>query len=266
MSFERDSARAAGPQAPGQHLARTASLRPAASIARSISWGFTWRKLVNYLLEDVLLACVLALVFIWHCTTTLPTAAADGITYNMFWSRVVRPDACAFVGTSPQTWKLIIRGANGVTYPFALIGYLQLLVAPCGFWLLTQFFDLFDFFSDTRRVRRKLQPLNDLAVAAESLGQVAATTDPMAADKMATLEQAIERATVDSPTVSTGDRDLRSIEVALNGLLRQMQEAKLQQMRFVSDASHELRTPIAVIQGYVNMLDRWGKTDEDVLD
>ena len=44
-----------------------------------------------------------------------------------------------------------------------------------------------------------------------------------------------------------------------------MQEAKLQQMRFVNDASHELRTPIAVIQGYVNMLDRWGKDDPDVL-
>jgi signal transduction histidine kinase len=85
------------------------------------------------------------------------------------------------------------------------------------------------------------------------------------ADKMATLEQAISQASVDSPTVTTGDKDLRSIEVALNGLLRQMQEAKLQQMRFVSDASHELRTPIAVIQGYVNMLDRWGATDQEVL-
>ncbi len=40
-----------------------------------------------------------------------------------------------------------------------------------------------------------------------------------------------------------------------------MQEAKLQQMRFVNDASHELRTPIAVIRGYADMLDRWGKTD-----
>ena len=36
-------------------------------------------------------------------------------------------------------------------------------------------------------------------------------------------------------------------------------------MRFVNDASHELRTPIAVIQGYVNMLDRWGKDDPAVL-
>ncbi len=125
-----------------------------------------------------------------------------------------------------------------------------------------------DFFSDTRRVRRQLQPLNDLAVMADSLGN-AGVVDPMmgdvSADKMATLEQAIARASVDSPTVTTGDQDLRSIEVALNGLLRQMQEAKLQQMRFVSDASHELRTPIAVIQGYVNMLDRWGTSDEEVL-
>lgn len=62
-----------------------------------------------------------------------------------------------------------------------------------------------------------------------------------------------------------GDKDLQSIEVALNNLLARMQESKLQQARFVSDASHELRTPISVIQGYVNMLDRWGKEDEAVL-
>ena len=46
-----------------------------------------------------------------------------------------------------------------------------------------------------------------------------------------------------------GNKDLQSIEVALNNLLARMQESKLQQARFVSDASHELRTPISVIQG-----------------
>ena len=45
-----------------------------------------------------------------------------------------------------------------------------------------------------------------------------------------------------------------------------MRESYAQQTRFVSDASHELRTPIAVIKGYADMLDRWGKSDEKVLD
>ncbi|HJB54764.1 MAG TPA: sensor histidine kinase, partial [Candidatus Olsenella avistercoris] len=134
---------------------------------------------------------------------------------------------------------------------------------PAGATLLVvELLSLLGIFSDVRRIRRRLQPLNALALSAEALG----SKDIMDASKIESLEQAIERASVDSPQVKTGVDDLASIEVALNGLLRQMQEAKLQQIRFVSDASHELRTPIAVIQGYVNMLDRWGKDDRAVLE
>ena len=58
---------------------------------------------------------------------------------------------------------------------------------------------------------------------------------------------------------------LAGIENALNDLLERMRASYKQQVQFVSDASHELRTPIAVIQGYVNMLHRWGKDDQAIL-
>ncbi|PKG22402.1 sensor histidine kinase [Niallia nealsonii] len=38
------------------------------------------------------------------------------------------------------------------------------------------------------------------------------------------------------------------------------------QQQFVSDASHELKTPLTVIESYANMLKRWGKKREDILD
>ena len=81
------------------------------------------------------------------------------------------------------------------------------------------------------------------------------------------LEQAIAnvRADEDNIRIETCDEDLKSIENSLNTLLRRLKENEKQQVRFVSDASHELRTPIAVIQGYVNMLDRWGTEDPAVL-
>ena len=49
-------------------------------------------------------------------------------------------------------------------------------------------------------------------------------------------------------------------------MIGRMRDAYKQQARFVSDASHELRTPIAVIKGYADMLDRWGKEDEAILE
>ena len=66
--------------------------------------------------------------------------------------------------------------------------------------------------------------------------------------------------------MSFGDADLQGIEAAMNNLLIRMRDTYRQQARFVDDASHELRTPIAVIQGYADMLSRWGREDEKVLD
>ena len=171
--------------------------------------------------------------------------------------------AWGFGPDSSGLGSLALRVVPAAGEWFFPVGRDLLVLWPAGALLLVlEALSLLGIFSDIRRVRRRLKPLNALALRAEALG----SKDIIDASKIESLEQAIERAGVDSPQVSTGVEDLASIEVALNGLLRQMQEAKLQQIRFVSDASHELRTPIAVIQGYVNMLDRWGKDDRAVLE
>ena len=61
-----------------------------------------------------------------------------------------------------------------------------------------------------------------------------------------------------------GQEELRALASAINAMLERIDREYQVQARFVSDASHELRTPIAVIQGYANMLDRWGKDDPEV--
>lgn len=60
--------------------------------------------------------------------------------------------------------------------------------------------------------------------------------------------------------------ELKDLAAVINGMLDRIEHSYNSQKQFVSDASHELRTPIAVIQGYASMLERWGKTDKDVLD
>ena len=66
--------------------------------------------------------------------------------------------------------------------------------------------------------------------------------------------------------VSGSQDELKELAETFNGMLDRIQFSYEQQQQFVSDASHELRTPIAVIQGYANLLDRWGKNDQSVLE
>jgi len=66
--------------------------------------------------------------------------------------------------------------------------------------------------------------------------------------------------------VSGPDDELKRLSNTFNKMIDRLQESFDRQIQFVSDASHELRTPIAVIQGYSNLLDRWGKDDREALE
>lgn len=65
--------------------------------------------------------------------------------------------------------------------------------------------------------------------------------------------------------VSSTKDELSDLAVTFNHMLERIQQGFDQQQRFVSDASHELRTPVTVIRGYADMLSRWGRHDEETL-
>ena len=65
--------------------------------------------------------------------------------------------------------------------------------------------------------------------------------------------------------VSNSTDELVELSMTFNRMMDRIESAYEKQKQFVSDASHELRTPIAVIQGYARMLERWGKDDKEIL-
>ncbi len=81
-----------------------------------------------------------------------------------------------------------------------------------------------------------------------------------------TAQQMSEKNLSSRINVAGTQNELRDLAVVINDMLDRIETAYNRQKQFVSDASHELRTPIAVLQGYAGLLKRWGKDNPDVRD
>lgn len=86
-------------------------------------------------------------------------------------------------------------------------------------------------------------------------------------DNMITTTKTISARQLDTRlNVVDSHDELKDLAETFNEMLDRIQASYEQQNQFVSDASHELRTPIAVIQGYANLLRRWGMEEKEVLE
>ena len=83
------------------------------------------------------------------------------------------------------------------------------------------------------------------------------------------IRETAERISVEDLTqrieISGPDDELKELSITFNSMIDRLESSFEQQSRFVSDASHELRTPISVIKGYANLINRWGKDDPEIL-
>ncbi len=189
------------------------------------------------------------------------------------WAACIENERLGNIVFERRRWFIISSGIRSFTYKISENG--KVILEENAFYVvkfvlailcIAVFFQmlnlLFSHYAEYMKIRKTLKPLDELALKADEISRL--TFDE---EKFHMIEDAITHINPeDEKVLSLGDSDLMGVEQAMNNLIKRMHDTYNQQARFVNDASHELRTPIAVIEGYANMLDRWGKEDEEVLD
>ena len=120
--------------------------------------------------------------------------------------------------------------------------------------------------SNGRSINKTLKPLQDLTASAQVLSAKGGRLSPEALRRLTGALDSVNVSHLDAGLPLSGvSDDLKPLAAAINEMLARIDEAYHEQIRFVSDASHELRTPIAVIQGYADILSRWGTEDPETM-
>ncbi len=66
--------------------------------------------------------------------------------------------------------------------------------------------------------------------------------------------------------ISKAHDEFDRVSLVFNSMMDEVEEAFEEQSRFVSDASHELKTPLTALKGHLSMIKRWGKNDKERLE
>ena len=82
-----------------------------------------------------------------------------------------------------------------------------------------------------------------------------------------TMDEISRKGTFKKINVTSKQTDeLAQMSATFNHMIELLQQNFEKQQQFVSDASHELKTPLTVIESYARLLKRWGKKDPAILD
>ena len=230
------------------------------SITRKLHHQLVRKKLLIYIVTDLL-------VYVFVTLGWILDQELRGIgSFDFANSRGFQAESgfwdIYYVVSNDGTELLRVKASYAIMFLIVLIGSMVTLQIICG---------LVAWHGETKKIRSTLQPINEIALKADAMSRLSFSdaiydTNSSPDQSFRRLEDAIAGINPDQESMpSLGDSELQGIEAAMNNLLRRMHESYQQQARFVNDASHELRTPIAVIQGYAKMLDRWGREDESVL-
>ncbi|MDD4081356.1 MAG: ATP-binding protein [Eubacteriales bacterium] len=228
------------------------------SIARRVNHSFLLRALFLLLLANAMAA---GLAFTLHLLTFEKATLGPQWTVKME-RELSAGDPANWISTLNSTIYTIVDG-TGTEHTLALGAYFRDLGAAVGTGIAVQIpFIILAYVGFRRHTGNLLRPLRTMAATAQEL-----STIQFDERKYHQLEDAIDSLSVQSPgaRISMGNTELMGLETAVNNLIGRMHESYRQQTRFVSDASHELRTPIAVIRGYADLLARWGKDDAQVM-